>query len=85
MRVVGAERRMARTRIVSALLVGRLYRSPLLERTVCERVEIDPDRAAVDVALDGEVERMETPLRYVCRPGALTVLVPSEERNTVER
>lgn len=84
-RVVRADARLARIRVVSALLVGRLYRSPLLERIVCDRVEIDPDRAAVDVALDGEVTRLETPLRYACRPGALTVLVPSDDRKTVDR
>jgi diacylglycerol kinase family enzyme len=31
------------------------------------------------VALDGEVVRMETPLEYRIRPGALRVLVPQEK------
>jgi diacylglycerol kinase family enzyme len=36
------------------------------------------DRETVEVALDGEVERFEPPLRYRVRPQALTVLVPPE-------
>jgi len=51
-------------------------------------VEDEPDLAAalarglrqegyaVDVALDGELITLSTPLRFVCRPKALRVLVP---------
>lgn len=31
---------------------------------------------SVDVATDGEVTAMTTPLHYRCRPGALSVIVP---------
>src|SRR5947209_17229486 len=55
-RVVRADRPLARTRVLAALFTGRLSRSPLLERRTCEDVTIDVDRAAVEVALDGEVE-----------------------------
>jgi diacylglycerol kinase family enzyme len=73
-RVVRADRPLARTRIVFALLVGRLSRSPLLMRETCEQVEIDMDRTSVEVALDGEVEELAPPLRYRSRPKALRVL-----------
>jgi diacylglycerol kinase family enzyme len=37
---------------------------------------ITTGKARVDVAIDGEVTAMETPLRYRIRPGALRVIVP---------
>jgi diacylglycerol kinase family enzyme len=39
-------------------------------------VEIDSPRAALMVATDGEAQRLETPLRYRIRAGALTLIVP---------
>ena len=35
-------------------------------------------RGAIDVAFDGEVERMTLPLTFAIMPGALRVLVPRE-------
>lgn len=75
-RVVRADRPLARTRVVAAVLLGRLSRSPLLDRRTCDTVTIDVDRATVDVALDGEVETLTPPLVYRVRPKALRVLVP---------
>lgn len=77
LRVVTAERRFARVRVVAALLTGRLGRSPVLEQVVDSQVDVAVlDVAAVDVALDGEVTRMSTPLCFRSRAGALRVLVP---------
>lgn len=73
LRVVRADRPFARTRVVVALLLGRLSRSPLLERRTCETVTITMDRARVDVAVDGEVVSLESPLVYRIRPRALRV------------
>lgn len=39
--------------------------------------EIDTHHRHLHVALDGEVARLDAPLRYRVRPGALTVLVPA--------
>jgi diacylglycerol kinase family enzyme len=39
--------------------------------------EIDSPRASLMVATDGEAQRMETPLRYRMRRGALKLLVPA--------
>lgn len=75
-RAVRADRPFARVRVVGALVLGRLNRSPLLLRWICESVTIDVDGGSVAVALDGEVEQLEPPLRYRTRPGALPVLVP---------
>ena len=78
-RVVRADRPLARTRVVAALLLGRLSKSPLLVRRTCDTVTVDVGRDTVEVALDGEVETITPPLIYRVRPGALHVLVPPAE------
>jgi undecaprenyl-diphosphatase len=76
-RVMRADAPLARTRAVVALLFGRLGRSPLLVQRLVDAVDIEVlGRAFVDVALDGEVVRLDGPLRYEVLPGSLTVLVP---------
>ncbi|HVW34101.1 MAG TPA: diacylglycerol kinase family protein [Acidimicrobiia bacterium] len=74
-RLVLADRPLARTRVVFALLRG-LDTSPLIVRDTCPSAELGLATATVDVALDGEVERLDTPLRYSVRRGELSVLVP---------
>ena len=44
-----------------------------------QELEIVTHHAQLDVATDGEVTRMETPLRYRVRPGALRVIVPAKD------
>ena len=76
-RIVRADRRFARLRLLSALLLGRLARSAVVERRTCREITIDiRDRGTVDVALDGEVVQLSTPLRYESDPKALRVMVP---------
>jgi undecaprenyl-diphosphatase len=74
-RIAHADRRLSRLRIVSAVLFGRLDKSPLIDRRTCRSVELDLG-PHVDVALDGEVTPMQSPLQYASHPGVLTVLVP---------
>ena len=76
LRVVGADRALARTRVVLALLLGRLARSPLVFAATVTSVSLDVERHRVEVALDGEVEMLEPPLRYRSLPRTLPVLVP---------
>jgi diacylglycerol kinase family enzyme len=78
LRLVRADRPLARTRVLGALLFGRLHRSPLVVRWSAEEAVFELDRRRAEVSLDGEVEAMQPPLHYRVRPGALTVLVPSE-------
>lgn len=76
-RIVRADRRLARLRVVLAVLFGLLPRSPLVERHEAATVTIE--RADVEeaaVALDGEVIRLSVPLDVRCLPRALAVLVP---------
>jgi diacylglycerol kinase family enzyme len=84
-RVAIADQPLARLRLLLALLFGRLAHSRLLEHMTTSAVTIDIEgRDTVDVALDGEVERLETPLRYRSLEGELSVLVPAG-LNTVDR
>jgi undecaprenyl-diphosphatase len=76
-RLVLADRPLARTRVVLALLRG-LDTSPLIVRTTCSDTELGLAGQTVEVALDGEVERLEPPLRYTVRHDELSVLVPPD-------
>lgn len=76
-RVVLADRPLARTRVVLALLRG-LDTSPLIVRDTCGDTKLGLALPTVEVALDGEVERLDAPLRYAVRRGELAVLVPPD-------
>ena len=76
-RILRADVPLARTRTVGALLLGRLAASPLLVQHERHETVVTLQRPTVEVALDGEVVRLSTPLRYRSLPGALTVLVPA--------
>jgi undecaprenyl-diphosphatase len=78
-RLVRADLLLARVRVVLALLTGRLESSPLFVHGKYQELELDFDTDAVDVANDGEVERLKSPLRYRSLAGALEVLVPPED------
>ncbi len=43
----------------------------------CERLTVSSSGGAVEIALDGELRRLDSPIEFRIRPGALTVLVPS--------
>lgn len=75
-RVLRADRALARTRTVLALLLGRLGASPLLATTREDEAVVELPAPEVSVALDGELVRLTPPLRFRSLPGALTVLVP---------
>jgi diacylglycerol kinase family enzyme len=57
--------------------LGRLAQARDFEMTSVEAVEINSRRSTMHVAIDGEVMRMTTPLRYSISPGALNVLAPN--------
>ena len=42
----------------------------------CERLAITTRRRRIPIALDGEVMKLATPLKFTIRPGALSVFVP---------
>ncbi len=77
-RIVRADRRFARLRLLIALLLGRLARTPVVERRTCREITIGiRERRVIDVALDGETTELSTPLRYESDAHALRVVVPS--------
>jgi undecaprenyl-diphosphatase len=78
-RLVRADRPLARTRVAIGLVLGRLHRSPLLVRRLCTQVTFDLGDREVDVALDGEVARLRSPLHYRSEPAGLPVLLPPHE------
>jgi diacylglycerol kinase family enzyme len=68
---------MARLRAVGALLAGRVESSPLIDRRLVASCDLDLPGERTDVALDGEVFSMSTPLHFESVPGALEVLMPA--------
>lgn len=81
-RIMRADGRLARLRIAARLLIGKVADSPMAEFHEASSVELGFPKAKVDVALDGELITMSTPLRFVCRPRALKVLVPPTVAST---
>jgi len=77
-RIARADGRLSRLRIAAAVLFGRVARSPLIERHRRDRVTVDTG-GRIDVALDGEVVTLTSPLVYRSCPGALRVLVSEGE------
>lgn len=75
-RILRADGKLARARVIGALLAGRLEQSAMAEFDEVTSIELHFDAANVDVALDGEILRLDTPLRFTCRAKALRVLVP---------
>ena len=75
-RILRADGRLARLRVIGRLLLGRAERSPMAEFDAVESIELSLRRDRVDVALDGEIVSMTSPLRFRCRAKALRVLVP---------
>ncbi|GAC1517788.1 MAG: hypothetical protein NVS1B12_06010 [Acidimicrobiales bacterium] len=75
-RLVRAEGRLTRLRVLGAALFKRLEHSHLVEAREVAEIVIDPRTERVSVALDGEVEELDAPLRFRSRPGALRVRVP---------
>ncbi len=74
-RIVMANQRVARLRLVGALIGGRLGQTPVVEQTCVPACTIEtPGCDALDVALDADVVRLQTPLRLRVEAGALTVL-----------
>jgi diacylglycerol kinase family enzyme/membrane-associated phospholipid phosphatase len=77
-RVVGAERSWARTRLAFALLLGRVDRSPVYERWIASEVRIQSLQGPLQLAKDGESWPGPAQLTARTRSGALRLLQPTE-------
>lgn len=61
-----------------AVVTRRLAHDPALARLLVPAVQLTCKPRLIDVALDGEVQRMRSPLRVRSRPGALRVVMPAQ-------
>jgi diacylglycerol kinase family enzyme len=63
-------------RVAALVAIGRLEDASSVWRGESAELSVETDRASLLVALDGEVERLDSPLAYRSRPGALVVIGP---------
>lgn len=75
---VRAEARRHLLLLAGRALLGRLHTADDLEARLVGELEVRVDRRSLPVAVDGEVLRLDAPLRYRSRPGALPVLAPPD-------
>ena len=68
--------RLGLFRLAFHALFGRVEQAEDFDVFCVTEARIESRKRGLLVALDGEVERMKTPLRYRIRPAALRVLVP---------
>jgi len=79
-RIVLANQRVTRLRLLGALLGGRLHRTPVMEQRCTSTLVIGtPGCSSLDVAVDGDVCRLQTPLRLRVEKAALTVLCEPDD------
>jgi diacylglycerol kinase family enzyme len=70
--------RLGLLRFAARALVGKLGQERDFDVLLAPDMEIETRRSHIMVATDGEVNLMQTPLRYRVRPRALTVIVPEK-------
>ena len=76
---VARRRRAALIWFAMRALVGRAERSLDFETLgECETLTVSSSSGSIEIALDGELRRMDSPLEFRIRPGALTVIAPGE-------
>jgi diacylglycerol kinase family enzyme len=66
-------------KIAFVAFLGRLQKAGDLDVLMTKQISIERRRHHANVSTDGEVHRMNTPLNYLIRPGALRVIVPVEK------
>lgn len=77
LRICHADAPLSRLRAAGALLAGRIDRSPMVTRRTAAAFSL-ASTGRVDVAVDGEVIQMESPLQLRSRPRALRVFCAPE-------
>ena len=66
-------------RLAVRALLGRVSADEDFEAFVAGELQVESARTTVEVALDGEVAQLASPLQYRVRPRALQVLVPRRD------
>ena len=72
-----ATTRRAALRVALLAALGRLDEAGAVWRGEPSEATVETDAASLLVSLDGEVQRLETPLAYRSRPGGLLVFAPA--------
>ena len=65
--------------LVVRTIFGRLRQTKDFEEISTEEIMIETRKTRVLAAFDGEIEKLETPLRYKILPKVLSVIVPEDE------
>lgn len=81
-RLVDGDRRWARTRLVVALLTGRLARTPVYEERRAARVDVRSHRSPLRAAIDGETCDVGSTFAIEKQPLALTLFAPPASPDT---
>lgn len=76
--VLNAEGRPGLLRLAWDVLLKGAERVKEIDLITVEEATVETRRRRLQVATDGEVRSLESPLRYRIRPGALRVLLPAE-------
>lgn len=76
--VLNADRRVGLLRLAMQVVVKGADDAKELDLITVEAASIETKRRRLQVALDGEVVFLESPLEYRVKPGALRVYVPAE-------
>lgn len=77
-RVVMANQRVARLRLIGALIGGRLHRTPVLNRACQSSLLVrNPGDGPFDVAVDGDLCQLRSPLKLRIAERSLMVLGPA--------
>ncbi|MEN3331557.1 MAG: hypothetical protein V7641_922 [Blastocatellia bacterium] len=63
--------------------LGRISEADNFDSLCATEVWVETRRRKIPVALDGEIRRLQTPLHYRVRPGALRVIVPNDQEGEV--
>ncbi len=77
--VVKPMTRMDTARVLLRGALKTLGDESQLEEFCARHIEVETRRREVDVAIDGEIVRCRTPLRFRSQPAALRVVVPAEQ------
>jgi len=73
--------RLGVLRMLFRTLTGRIKQWRDFEEVLTDSITIQTRRRYLNVAFDGEISMMATPLKYSIIPNALTVIVPSQEED----
>lgn len=73
--------RLGVLRMLFRTLTGRIKQWRDFEEVLTDSITIQTRRRYLNVAFDGEISMMATPLKYSIIPNALTVIVPRQEED----